>query len=37
MAARDINRAWKFAKEFEIPKAFGCYEDLAREPTVGKF
>ena len=31
----DINRAQKFAEEFKIPKAFGCPEDLAREPTVG--
>lgn len=34
MAARDLDRASKFANEFKIPKAFGSYEDLAKESTV---
>ncbi|CAE1171550.1 DHDH [Acanthosepion pharaonis] len=34
VAARDIDRAQKFAEKFKIPKAFGCYDDLAKEPTV---
>ncbi|CAE1171556.1 DHDH [Acanthosepion pharaonis] len=34
VADRDIDSAQKFAEKFKIPKAFGCYEDFAREPTV---
>lgn len=31
----DIKKAQNFADEFKVSKAFGCPEDLAREPTVG--
>lgn len=31
----DIKRAQNFADEFKVSKAFGCPEELAREPTVG--
>ncbi len=35
VAARDIKRAEEFAKKLGIPKAYGCYEDLARDRDIG--
>jgi len=32
VAARDINSAKQFASTHEIPKAYGSYEELAKDP-----
>lgn len=34
VAARDLNRAEEFAQKFNIPKAYGSYEELAKDPNV---
>ncbi|WP_329056305.1 Gfo/Idh/MocA family oxidoreductase [Amycolatopsis sp. NBC_01488] len=34
VAARDADRACEFATRFEIPKAYGSYEDLLADPDV---
>lgn len=34
VAARDVNRAYEFAKKFEIHKAYGSYLQLAQDPEV---
>ncbi|MEU8635892.1 Gfo/Idh/MocA family oxidoreductase [Amycolatopsis sp. NPDC048633] len=34
VAARDADRARQFAARFEIPKAYGSYEDLLADPDV---
>lgn len=34
IAARDLGRAEEFAKRFEIPKAYGSYVELAKDPNV---
>ena len=34
VAARDLSRAQKFADLHEIAKAYGNYEDLAKDPNV---
>lgn len=34
VAARDLNRAKEFAQKYNIPKAFGSYEELAKDPNV---
>lgn len=34
VAARDSKRAKKFAKRFEIPKAYGSYIELAKDANV---
>lgn len=33
-AARDLTRAQEFATEHGIPKAYGTYEELAKDPDV---
>lgn len=34
VAARDLNRAEEFAQKYNIPKAYGSYEELAKDPNV---
>ncbi|XP_052019056.1 trans-1,2-dihydrobenzene-1,2-diol dehydrogenase [Apodemus sylvaticus] len=34
VAARDLNRAEEFARKYNIPKAYGSYEELAKDPNV---
>src|SRR5574343_428191 len=34
VAARDLERAKKFAEQFEIPKAYSSYTELANDPEV---
>nr|KAF6273703.1 dihydrodiol dehydrogenase [Pipistrellus kuhlii] len=34
VAARDLSRAKEFARKHDIPKAFGSYEELAKDPDV---
>ncbi len=34
VAARDISRAGKFAEEYDIPRAYGSYEELLADPDV---
>lgn len=36
VGARDLGRAKDFAKLHEIPKAYGSYDELAKDPEVGK-
>uniref|UniRef100_A0A2K5SD99 Dihydrodiol dehydrogenase n=1 Tax=Cebus imitator TaxID=2715852 RepID=A0A2K5SD99_CEBIM len=35
VAARDLSRAKEFAQKHNIPKAYGSYEELAKDPNVG--
>uniref|UniRef100_A0A8D2DMF5 Dihydrodiol dehydrogenase n=1 Tax=Sciurus vulgaris TaxID=55149 RepID=A0A8D2DMF5_SCIVU len=35
VAARDLSRAKDFALKHDIPKAYGSYEELAKDPNVG--
>ncbi|KAM9633395.1 trans-1,2-dihydrobenzene-1,2-diol dehydrogenase [Trichechus inunguis] len=34
VAARDLSRAKEFAQKHDIPKAYGSYEELAKDPNV---
>ncbi|XP_071966306.1 trans-1,2-dihydrobenzene-1,2-diol dehydrogenase-like [Engystomops pustulosus] len=34
VAARDLKRATEFAQSLNIPKAFGTYEELAKDPDI---
>nr|KAF6268593.1 dihydrodiol dehydrogenase [Myotis myotis] len=34
VAARDLSRAKEFARKHDIPKAYGSYEELAKDPDV---
>ncbi|KAM3921014.1 trans-1,2-dihydrobenzene-1,2-diol dehydrogenase-like [Leptodactylus fuscus] len=34
VAARDLNRAKEFAQSHDIPKAYGTYEELAKDPNI---
>lgn len=34
VGARDLNRAKEFAQRFHIPKAYGSYLELAKDPNV---
>lgn len=34
VAARDLSRAKEFAQKHNIPKAYGSYEELAKDPNV---
>jgi predicted dehydrogenase len=34
VASRSLDRAQAFAKEFDIPHAYGSYEDMASDPSV---
>lgn len=34
IAAQEKERAEEYAKKFSIPKAYGCYEELAKDPNV---
>ena len=36
VAARDLDRAQEFASRFDIPQAYGSYEELSKDPNVGK-
>ena len=35
MAARELNDAKEFAKKHDIPKAYGSYEELIKDPELG--
>lgn len=37
VAARDLSRAKEFAQKHNIPKAYGSYEELAKDPNVGEW
>ena len=37
MAARKLEDAQEFAKKHSIPRAYGGYEALARDPDIGEF
>lgn len=37
VAARDLSRAKEFARKHDIPKAYGSYEELAKDPNVGEW
>lgn len=34
VAARNLGRAQRFAREFNIPQAYGSYEELANDPSI---
>lgn len=34
IASRDYKKSQKFAKEFEIIKAYGSYEEMIKDPEV---
>lgn len=36
MAARKVEDAQEFAKKHNISRAYGSYEELARDPQIGK-
>lgn len=36
VASRSLDRARKFADEFKIETAYGSYEELAKDPKIGK-
>jgi dihydrodiol dehydrogenase / D-xylose 1-dehydrogenase (NADP) len=36
VAARKLESAEKFSKEHNIPKAYGSYEELLKNPEIGK-
>jgi dihydrodiol dehydrogenase / D-xylose 1-dehydrogenase (NADP) len=36
IAARDIDRAKEFAELLRIPKAYGSYEELAKDKEIGQ-
>lgn len=36
VAARELDRAKTFAELHKIPKAYGSYEELAKDPNVGR-
>lgn len=35
VGARDLTRAQEFAELYGIPKAYGDYETLAKDPDIG--
>lgn len=35
VAARDLQHAEEFAKKHNIPRAYGSYDELAKDPDVG--
>ena len=37
VAARDLSRAKEFARKHDLPKAYGSYEELAKDPNVGEW
>jgi dihydrodiol dehydrogenase / D-xylose 1-dehydrogenase (NADP) len=37
VAAQQLDRAQTFACEHHIPNAYGSYEELAKNPDVGKY
>lgn len=36
VAARKLENAQEFAKKHSIPRAYGGYEELAKDPNIGK-
>lgn len=36
VAARELQHAEDFAKRHKIPRAYGSYDELARDPVVGE-
>lgn len=37
VAARSLENAKEFAQKHSIPRAYGSYEELARDPDIGEF
>ena len=37
VGARKQSDADEFAKKFDIPKAYGSYEEVAKDPNVGTY
>ena len=37
VGARGLEDAQTFANNFKIPKAYGSYDELAKDPDVGKY
>ncbi len=37
VAARDLKKAQEFVKKFDIPNAYGSYQELAQDPNVGQY
>lgn len=37
VAARKLEDAQEFAKKHSIPRAYGGYEELAKDPDIGEF
>lgn len=35
VAARDVQHAEEFARKHSIPRAYGSYDELAKDPDVG--
>ena len=35
VASRDLKRSQEFAKKFNIPKAYGSYEEISRDKDLG--
>lgn len=36
VAARDLKHAQEFAQKHNIPRAYGSYEELAKDPEIGE-
>lgn len=36
VAAQDLKRAQDFAKEFNMTRAYGSYEEIVKDPEIGK-
>lgn len=36
VAARDLQHAEEFAKKHNIPRAYGSYDELAKDPDIGE-
>lgn len=37
MAARNYDDALKFAQKHSIPRTYGSYEELSKDPDIGQF
>lgn len=37
VAARNLKMAQEFAKKHNIPRAYGSYDELAKDPDIGEF
>ncbi len=36
VAARDLKHAQEFAQKHSIPRSYGSYEELAKDPEIGE-